>query len=90
MNKKESRTIPAPTQYKKLENCWYCIISPIRESGIVRDSPTVTISGVVSNMAYAHDMSLIKDEMELSRMIAQIFPVGGISNYTLELASFRY
>lgn len=80
MNKKESNTMPAPTQYQKLENCWYCIISPMRDRGIVRERPTVTMSGVVSNMAYAHDISLMNDDIELSRIMIHTFPLGGISN----------
>lgn len=36
------------------------------ESGIVSDNPTVTTSGDVRSMAYAQDMSLMKDEIELS------------------------
>lgn len=38
----------------------------MRDSGIVSDRPTVTTSGVVRSIAYAQDMSLMKDEIELS------------------------
>ena len=51
MNRNDTKTIPAPTQYRKLENCWYCIISPTRERGMVSDRPTVTNKGVVRSMA---------------------------------------
>lgn len=77
MNKKEMRTTAAPTQYTQLEYCEYCIISPMSDKGIVRDRPTVTTRGVVSSMAYAHDMSLMKEDRELPMTMAQILPVGG-------------
>jgi hypothetical protein len=48
-----------------LEYWWYWIISPIRERGMERDSPTVTTSGVVRSIAYAQDMSLTKEAIEL-------------------------
>lgn len=51
MNRKEMKTIPAPIQYMALEYCAYCTISPMRESGMVMDRPTVTTSGVVRSMA---------------------------------------
>lgn len=76
----DTSTTQAPTQYIQLEYCAYWIISPMSDSGIVSESPTVTISGVVKSMAYAQDMSLIKEESELSRMMAQTFPVGGMAN----------
>ena len=66
MNKNEIKTTEAPTQYTQLEYWAYCIISPIKDRGIVSDKPTVTTNGVVNNMAYAHDMSLKKEEIELS------------------------
>jgi len=73
--------MPAPTQYTQLEYCEYWIISPISESGIVSEMPTVTTSGVVRSMAYAHDMSLKNDAIELTMMMIQILPVGGSSNW---------
>jgi hypothetical protein len=66
MNKNDTNTTAAPIQYTMLEYCWYCIISPIRDSGIVSDRPTVTTSGVVRSIAYAHDMSLMKDDIEFA------------------------
>lgn len=53
MNKKEKNTMKAPTQYNPLEYCDRRIICPIKDSGIVKDSPTVTTSGVVNSIAYA-------------------------------------
>jgi hypothetical protein len=53
MNKKDRRTIQAPTQYKALEYWELKIICPIKESGIVMEIPTVTTNGVVRSMAYA-------------------------------------
>jgi hypothetical protein len=82
-NRKDTNTTAAPIQYIMLAYCWYWIISPMSDSGIVRDKPTVTTKGVVSSMAYAQDMSLTKDASELAMMTAQILPVGGISNCRL-------
>lgn len=65
-NKKEINTTPAPTQYTQLEYCEYWIISPISDSGMFSDKPTVTTSGVVSSIAYAQRMSLKKDAVELT------------------------
>lgn len=49
--KNDKNTIAAPTQYIGLEY-WDCrTICPIRESGMVILSPTVTISGVVRSIA---------------------------------------
>ena len=47
----------------KLEYCWYWNISPMSDSGMVRDRPTVTTNGVVRSMASAQDRSLTKDAM---------------------------
>jgi len=43
--------ITAPTQYTALEYWASMIIWPIRESGIVKLSPTVTMRGEVRSMA---------------------------------------
>jgi hypothetical protein len=53
MNRKERRTIKAPTQYRALEYCELNMICPISDSGIVMDNPTVTTNGVVRSIAYA-------------------------------------
>ena len=53
MNKKESSTMKAPTQYKALEYWELRIIWPIKDRGIVNDNPTVITKGVVSSIAYA-------------------------------------
>lgn len=58
--------MPAPTQYIQLEYCPYWIISPINDSGIVKERPTVTTRGEVRSMAYAQHMSLTKEDTELS------------------------
>lgn len=58
--------MPAPTQYIQLEYWEYWIISPMSESGMVSDRPTVTTRGEVSSMAKAQDISLTKEERELS------------------------
>ncbi len=66
MKRNEATTKAAPTQYIQLENCAYWIISPMSDRGIVSDSPTVTTSGVVSSVAYAHDKSLRNEDMEFN------------------------
>lgn len=53
MKRKDSKTMHAPTQYNALEYCWLSAICPIRDNGIVNDSPTETTNGVVKRMAYA-------------------------------------
>ena len=49
MNKKDERTIQAPTQYVALEYWALKTICPIKDSGMVMDIPTVTTNGVVTS-----------------------------------------
>ena len=65
-NTNDTNTTAAPIQYTKLEYWPYWIISPMSDSGIVRDRPTVTTSGVVKSMANAHDRSLANEASELT------------------------
>jgi hypothetical protein len=53
MNRKDKRTMNAPTQYRALEYCEFKIICAISDSGIVMVNPTETTRGVVRSMAYA-------------------------------------
>lgn len=55
MKRKERTMTNAPTQYNPLEYCELIIICPTKDRGIVNDSPTVTTSGVVRSIAYAHE-----------------------------------
>ena len=52
----------------------------MRDSGMFRDRPTVTTSGVVRSMAYAQRMSLKKEAAEFTAMMAHTLLVGGNSN----------
>jgi hypothetical protein len=51
MNRKERRTIKAPTQYRALEYWELRTIWPIRERGMVIERPTVMTKGEVRSMA---------------------------------------
>ena len=55
----------APIQYNTPEVCEYSIISPIRESGMVKLSPTVVTKGDVSSIEYAQQRSEMRDVAEL-------------------------
>jgi len=65
MKTNDSKTTQAPTQYRNPEVCEYSIISPIRESGMVRLSPTVVTKGDVSNIEYAQQRSETREVAEL-------------------------
>ena len=64
--KNDRKTITAPSQYTG-DAYWDCRnISPTKDSGIVRLRPTVTTRGVVRSIAYAHAISEMNDESELT------------------------
>ena len=61
----EQKTTAAPIQYMALEY-WCCKkIWTTRDKGIVRLRPTVTTRGEVRNIAYAQQMSEVREVAEL-------------------------
>ena len=55
----------APSQYNKPLVCEYSIIWPIRETGIVRLSPTVVTNGDVRSIEYDQQISDTSEVIEL-------------------------
>lgn len=65
MKRNDKNTIPAPIQYVTLDPWEFSMICPTKDKGIVKLSPTVTTSGVVSNIEYAQQKSDTRDAAEL-------------------------
>ena len=65
MKMNDNKTMQAPIQYETLEVCEYSIIWPIKDSGMVRLSPTVVTRGDVKSIEYAQQISETKEVAEL-------------------------